>query len=148
MRNTITILILYTLTGFFSGSSYMNLLAQSNGRTENRIFVVYNTGEEQQEFKAYAAQMARLKSFGRVEAQHSPAARSASFTRRYPRIEATSIGGVSRMVTARLTSRPRSGLVGLSSAKTTWVMPTLYPAKPRIRGSAAWLGQWRTRPVT
>ena len=77
MRITVKILTICVFTCLLPGSSFMNLLAQSSGRTESRIFVVYNTGEEQQEFKAYAKQLARLKSFGRVDVCiNSPALKS------------------------------------------------------------------------
>jgi len=77
MRITVKILTICLFTCLLPSLSFRNLLAQSNERTENRIFVVYNTGEEQQEFKAYATQMARLKSFGRVDVCiNSPALKS------------------------------------------------------------------------
>jgi len=77
MRIIVKLLTISALTCLFAGSSFISLQAQNEGKTENRVFVVYNTGEEQQEFKAYAKQMARLKSFGRVDVCiNSPALKS------------------------------------------------------------------------
>jgi len=77
MRIIVKLLTISALTCLFAGSSFISLQAQNEGKTENRVFVVYNTGEDQQEFKAYAKQMARLKSFGRVDVCiNSPALKS------------------------------------------------------------------------
>ncbi len=77
MKVTIKILIIFLISCVIFSSLFITLQAQSSKNSENRIFVVYNTGEEQQEFKAYAAQMTRLKSFGRVDVCiNSPALKS------------------------------------------------------------------------
>jgi len=77
MKVTIRKLIIFLIGCAIFSSLLITLQAQSSKNSENRIFVVYNTGEEQQEFKAYAAQMARLKSFGRVDVCiNSPALKS------------------------------------------------------------------------
>lgn len=52
-------------------------LEGQNPASDNNIFVVYSTGEGQQEFREYAKQMARLKPFGRVDiCINSPAEKS------------------------------------------------------------------------
>jgi len=77
MQIAVKVLTISALTCLFTGSSFITLQAQYEGKRINRVFVVYNTGEEQQEFKAYASQMARLKSFGRVDVCiNSPALKS------------------------------------------------------------------------
>lgn len=77
MRNNIIIFMIFTVTvlGFCTANN--NLYAQNLTRSGDCIFVVYNTGEEPGEFKAYAEQMARLKPFGRVDiCINSPALKS------------------------------------------------------------------------
>jgi hypothetical protein len=70
MLNSFKILLISALTFVITGSAIISSNAQDSGKNEKEvknIFVVYNTGEELQEFKAYTKQMARLKPFGRVD---------------------------------------------------------------------------------
>ena len=70
MLNSLKILLISALTFVIAGSAIISSNAQDSGKNEKEdknIFVVYNTGEDMQEFKEYALQMARLKPYGRVD---------------------------------------------------------------------------------
>jgi hypothetical protein len=70
MFNSFKIFIKNTLMLLAACSATISLNAQEKGKSEKEsknIFVVYNAGEEMQEFSVFARQMARLKPYGRVD---------------------------------------------------------------------------------
>jgi hypothetical protein len=81
MKNCLQFMLFHTLLWLVATSPVgLSAFAQdagSNNADVKKIFIVYNTGEELQEFKAYTKLMARLKPFGRVDiCINSPALKS------------------------------------------------------------------------
>jgi hypothetical protein len=67
MKNRHKILVIFLLTGFLYSFGTLRLYSQDLNGAGNRVFIVYSTGEDQQEFKDYAKIMARLRPYGRVD---------------------------------------------------------------------------------
>jgi hypothetical protein len=77
MQTTRRTLIIFTLTVLCNFLAFMSVNGQPQPGTEKNIFIVYSTGEGQQEFKDYAKVLARLKPYGRVDVCiNSPAVKS------------------------------------------------------------------------
>jgi hypothetical protein len=81
MKKYLKILLIHCFIGIVTASvAGHSAFAQETTRSNSdvdKIFIIYSTGEELQEFKAYAKLMARLKAFGRVDiCINSPALKS------------------------------------------------------------------------